>query len=187
MRTAFLVPCLLFPLMTACTVTPEAGDTSITGGINGSVEQAGRVSASWGFRQMGKLSTTLATASAKELKVACDTGVSFLSDQGTRQTAEKINDYLVNVILKNLNPAVAMAIDTGAMVLDDILQVPAGTMLTQAELATLAAFIKGIGEGCQDYLDGKIPVVAPAANTAPTTTVKAMKPRAWLHLAPPKK
>ena len=176
MKRFMLVMCLGF--LPACTITPQPGDTSMTGGVNGSIEKAGRVSSAWGFRQMGKVSGPLAKFSAKELKQACDAGVDFLDNEGTLKTAEKINEYLVNCILKNLNPAVAMAIDMGAMVLDDILQVPAGTMLTKAELASLAAFVKGLGEGCQDYLDGKTIVVPQTA----TTATKAMnKPRMWLR------
>jgi hypothetical protein len=143
--------------------------------VNQRVEGAGRSASGWSLRQFGKLSTSDAQTSAKLVKVVCDDAVKFLENPGTERTAEAVNKYLVDYLLKNLNPLVASGIDTAAGVLDDILDVPAGKLLTTAELEVLAAFVKGIGEGAQDYLAGKASTEQPKA----VTRTRAM--RLWIH------
>jgi hypothetical protein len=130
--------------------------------MNDKVEAAGRVSATWGLQQLDKLNHTLALETAKVLKAGSATGVAYLTDPNISQTAETVNHYLFDLLLAKLNPAVGAAIDVAAGILDDVLQVPIGTTLTKAEIQLLASFVKGLGEGCDDFLAGTL-VVAPVA------------------------
>ena len=153
--------------------------TVISTDANAAVERAGRLASGWSLKQLNKLNHAVASGAAKALKGACASGVEFLENEGTQQTAEAVNRYLVDYILKNINPAVAAAIDVAAGVLDDILQVPAGTTLTKAELKLLASFVRGLGNGCEDFLLNR-------AIQAPILHKSLKNSRKWLRLATPR-
>ena len=142
--------------------------------INDKIEQGGKNSTLWTLSQIDKLSHTAALDAAKFLAAGSAAGVEFLENAGTQKTAEVINKYLIDCLLKNINPLVAAGIDTAATILDDVLNVPAGQMLTTAELELLASFVRGIGEGAKAYRDGKTLDQAP-------TVAKSLRKRAWLH------
>jgi len=150
---------------------------TITTDICAKVEKAGREASGWGLRRVGDLSSSAAMEAAKLVKQGSTAGAGFLTSPSAQYTAEMINKYLVNILLKDLNPVVAAAIDIAASILDDVLQVPAETMLTRVELDVLAAFVKGLGEGADDYIAGK------ASNQPPIVT-KEIRNRQWLHNNP---
>lgn len=166
---------LSLALLTGCTAVSPTPVTPavISVEVGAVVENAGRSASLWSLTQVGKLNTTVATECAKTLKTGCDTGQVFLQSNAAQMTAAAVNTYLIQAILKNVNSMVAAGIDTAAGILDDILQVPAGTMLTTAELAVLTAFVRGVGEGCDDFLAAK-----PAQALKMRLTLKA---RAWMH------
>jgi hypothetical protein len=144
--------------------------------VNLNVENTGRVASSWSLKQLDKLNHTAALESAKLLRTACNASEDFLSNPGIQATAEQVNQFLIHTLLSNLNPAVAAAVDVASGILDDVLQLPAGTMLTKAELTLLASFVRGLGKGCTDFIDGAPITKEPILRNSP-------RPRKWLHVA----
>jgi len=172
-RRSFLVLCI--PLLCcSCGHHPMNPGETITTSVVSKVERAGAKGSLWGLHQLNKLNHRAAVEAAKLLKKGSVAGVDFLEDPATQRTAEQINKYLIGLLLKNINPAVGAGIDIAAGILDDILQVPVGTTLTKAELEVIAAFVKGLGEGADQFLAGK-------SIDSPPERSKSMRSRHWLH------
>mgnify|MGYP001579036257 CR=1 FL=1 len=183
-----LMLCVLMLTAVGCGDKKTGGDTTnatdntgLVEKMNGKAHDAAREWINWGLRRVGDLSSTASVAAAKNLQIAANKGVMWLEKESSIKTVEKVNSYLCDTILSSLNPAVGAGIDMAARILDSTLGIDANKTLTEAELKLVASFVRGISDGCTDYLAGKL-ASPPQLISKPSD----YKPRYWMVCAPKK-
>lgn len=179
LRRSFCLLTISILLCSGCAQPPQDALASLENSVKGNVEAAGIKAAYAALKAGDTLSHTIALSAAKAVQSGCATGAKYLSTDGAAQTAEAVNHYVFDLILANLNPAIGAGISTGAAILDDVLKVSPGKSLTAAELAILSAFLKGLSEGAQLFIDGR---TLPDDPPATVSGVKDMRPRFWLAM-----
>ena len=153
-------------------VQPSSGDP-----IADNARRGAGIATAWGLARLSDANDTAATVSAKGLLSATARATAYLQSDGATATAEVINTFLFNVLIKDLPGPVGLAIDTGGAVLDGILgpvTSRVGTMLTKEELRILVAFAQGMNDGATAFLAGY-----PATQPAVTRNIRA--PGGWLR------
>jgi hypothetical protein len=166
---------LILPfLCCACTTPPQTQPSAITQGIMDKAEKAAASASAWSLYELNRLNHTAAVDSAIALKNNTAFAVLFLTNPITQFTAMEVNKYLIQILIKDINPLIGTGIDAATIILDDVLGASTG-VLTTVELDLLASFVRGLGAGADQFLTGQ-PASKPEAIKRLTKN-----PRFWLY------